>query len=205
MLLAKKPVNVVVCSRTQSEIDSAVEEIRNQTGNSNVLGIKCNVSIPSEVNSVVKSTIDKFGNSTIDILVNNAGVAFNRKLIDTSEEEWDQTINSNLNGAFLFTKAVLPYMVSNRSGVVLNVNSGAGKAGFSNLSAYCASKFGLVGLAESLALEVSEYENIRVLTIFLGEVATKMWQEYDVSYYQKNKNRMLQPQDVAAKIAENDI
>jgi 3-oxoacyl-[acyl-carrier protein] reductase len=187
MLLAKKPVNVVVCSRTQSEIDSAVEEIRNQTGNSNVLGIKCNVSIPSEVNSVVKSTIDKFGNSTIDILVNNAGVAFNRKLIDTSEEEWDQTINSNLNGAFLFTKAVLPYMVSNRSGVVLNVNSGAGKAGFSNLSAYCASKFGLVGLAESLALEVSEYENIRVLTIFLGEVATKMWQEYDVSYYQKNK------------------
>jgi 3-oxoacyl-[acyl-carrier protein] reductase len=185
MLLAKKPVNVVVCSRAQSEIDSAVEEIRNQTGNSNVLGIKCNVSIPSEVNSVVKSTIDKFGNSTIDILVNNAAVAFNRKLIDTSEEEWDQTINSNLNGAFLFTKAVLPYMVSNRSGVVLNVNSGAGKAGFSNLSAYCASKFGLVGLAESLALEVSEYENIRVLTIFFGEVATKMWQEYDVSYYQK--------------------
>jgi 3-oxoacyl-[acyl-carrier protein] reductase len=202
MLLAKKSVNVVVCSRTQSEIDSAVEEIRNQTGNSNVLGIKCNVSIPSEVNSVVKSTIDKFGNSTIGILVNNAGVAFNRKLIDTSEEEWDQTINSNLNGAFLFTKAVLPYMVSNRSGVILNVNSGAGKVGFSNLSAYCASKFGLVGLAESLALEVSEYENIRVLTIFLGEVATKMWQEYDVSYYQKNKNRMLQPQDIAAKIVE---
>src|SRR5690242_11624591 len=76
MLLAKKSVNVVVCSRTQSEIDSAVEEIRNQTSNSNVLGIKCNVSIPSEVNSVVKSTIDKFGNSTIDLLVNNAGVAF---------------------------------------------------------------------------------------------------------------------------------
>jgi 3-oxoacyl-[acyl-carrier protein] reductase len=202
MLLAKKPVNVVVCSRAQSEIDSAVEEIRNQTGNSNVLGIKCNVSIPSEVNSVVKSTIDKFGNSTIDILVNNAGVAFNRKLIDTSEEEWDQTINSNLNGAFLFTKAVLPYMVSNRSGVVLNVNSGAGKAGFSNLSAYCASKFGLVGLAESLALEVSEYENIRVLTIFLGEVATKMWQKYDFSYYQRNKSKMLQPQDVAVKIVE---
>ncbi|MFL6455305.1 MAG: SDR family oxidoreductase, partial [Nitrososphaeraceae archaeon] len=104
--------------------------------------------------------------NTIDILVNNAGVAFNTKLIDTSEEEWDQTINSNLKGAFLFTKAVLPYMISNGSGVILNVNSGAGKAGFSNLSAYCASKFGLVGLAESLALEVSEYQNIRVLTIF---------------------------------------
>jgi 3-oxoacyl-[acyl-carrier protein] reductase len=202
IILAKKSVNVVVCSRTQSEITSAVEEINKLTGNSAVLGIRCDVSIPSQVNSLVKSTIDKFESNTIDILVNNAGVAFNRKLIDTSEEEWDQTINSNLKGAFLFTKAVLPYMISNRSGVILNVNSGAGKAGFSNLSAYCASKFGLVGLAESLALEVSEYQNIRVLTIFLGEVATKMWEEYDFSFYQKNKSKMLQPKDVAVKISE---
>ncbi|MBV9178998.1 MAG: SDR family oxidoreductase [Nitrososphaeraceae archaeon] len=70
------------------------------------------------------------------------------------------------------------------------------------LTCYCASKFGLLGLAESLALEVSEYENIRVLTIFLGEVATKMWQEYDFRYYQKNRSKMLQPHDVAEKIAE---
>ena len=202
VILAKKAVNVVVTSRTQSEINSTVEEIIKLIGNSNVLGIKCDVSISSQVDSVIKSTIEKFGSSTIDILVNNAGVAFNRRLIDTSEEEWDQTINSNLKGAFLFTKAVLPYMISNRSGVILNVNSGAGKAGFSNLSAYCASKFGLVGLAESIALELSEYQNIRVLTIFLGEVATKMWQEYDFRYYQKNKSKMLQPKDVAEKIAE---
>jgi 3-oxoacyl-[acyl-carrier protein] reductase len=169
IILAKKSVNVVICSMTQNQIDSAVEEINKLTGNSNVLGIKCDVSIPSEVNSLVKSGIEKFGINTIDILVNNAGLAFSRKLIDTSEEEWDQTINTNLKGAFLFTKAVLPYMISNGSGVILNVNSGAGKAGFSNLSAYCASKFGLVGLAESLALEVSEHQNIRVLTIFLGD------------------------------------
>ena len=140
VILAKKAVNVVVTSRTQSEINSTVEEIIKLIGNSNVLGIKCDVSISSQVDSVIKSTIEKFGSSTIDILVNNAGVAFNKKLIDTSEEEWDQTINSNLKGAFLFTKAVLPYMISNGSGVILNVNSGAGKAGFSNLSAYCASK-----------------------------------------------------------------
>jgi 3-oxoacyl-[acyl-carrier protein] reductase len=202
IILAKKSVNVVICSRTQSEIISAVEEINKLTGSSSALGIRCDVSISSEVNSLVKSAIEKFGSNTIDILVNNAGVAFNTKLIDTSEEEWDQTINSNLKGAFLFTKAVLPYMISNGSGVILNVNSGAGKAGFSNLSAYCASKFGLVGLAESLALEVNEYQNIRVLTIFLGEVATKMWEEYDFRYYQKNKIKMLQSKDVAEKIAE---
>jgi 3-oxoacyl-[acyl-carrier protein] reductase len=202
ILLAKKSLNVVVCSKTQSEVNSTVEEISKLTGISGVLGIRCDVSLSSQVNSLVKSALEKFGSNTIDILVNNAGVAFNRKLIDTSEEQWDQTINSNLKGAFLFTKAILPYMISNGSGVIVNVNSGAGKAGFSNLSSYCASKFGLVGLTESLALELGEYQNIRVLTIFLGEVATKMWQEYDFRYYQRNKSKMLQPNDVAIKISE---
>ena len=119
IILAKKSVNVVICSRTQSEINSTVEEINKLTGNSDVLGIKCDVNIPYEVDSLVESTIEKFGSSTIDILVNNAGVAFNRRLIDTSEEEWDQTINSNLKGAFLFTKAVLPYMISRRLGAII--------------------------------------------------------------------------------------
>ena len=203
IILAKnKAVNVVVCSRTETEINSIVEGIKKLTGNSSVLGIKCDVSIPSQVNSLIELTIDKFGSESMDILVNNAGVAFNKKLIDTSEEEWNQTINTNLKGAFLFAKAVVPYMISNRSGVIINVNSGAGKVGFSNLSAYCASKFGLLGLAESLALEVGTYGNIRVMTVFLGQVATKMWQEFDYSYYEKNKSKMLSPQDVAEKIVE---
>jgi 3-oxoacyl-[acyl-carrier protein] reductase len=94
-------------------------------------------------------------------------------------------------------------MISKGSGVIVNVNSGAGKRGFNNLSAYCASKFGLLGLAQSMALEVNAYNNnIRVMTIFLGQVATKMWQEYDFNYYEKNKNKMLRPHDVAAKIVE---
>jgi 3-oxoacyl-[acyl-carrier protein] reductase len=86
------------------------------------------------------------GSNGIDILVNNAGVAFNRKLIDTTEQEWDQTININLKGTFLCMKAVIPYMIRNRSGVIINVTSGAGKTGFENISAYCASKFGIMGL-----------------------------------------------------------
>jgi 3-oxoacyl-[acyl-carrier protein] reductase len=201
ILLAKHGVNVVVCSRTENEINSLVYEIKRIGGNANVLGLKCDVSISSQVISVVKSAIDKFGSETIDILVNNAGVAFNKKLIDTSEQEWNQTINTNLKGAFLFTKAVLPFMIKRKSGAIINVNSGAGKTGFSNLSSYCASKFGLFGLAESLALEVDAY-NIRVMTIFLGQVATKMWQDFDQSYYEKNKKRMLDSHNVAEKIAD---
>ena len=89
-------------------------------------------------------------------------------------------------------------MIQRNSGVIVNVNSGAGKAGFSDLSSYCASKFGLAALAESLALEVRSY-NIRVMTIFLGQVATRMWQEYDYDYYEKNKNKMLSPSKGGSK------
>ena len=199
--LAEHVANVVVCSRTQSEIDSVIKEIENVNSQVNVLGLSCDVSTSSHVNSLVQLAGDKFGSKTIDILVNNAGVVFDKKLLDIPEAEWDQTINTNLKGAFLFTKAVLPYMIKSRSGAILNINSGAGKTGFSDLSSYCASKFGLTGLAESLALEVESY-NIRVLTIFLGQVATKMWQDYDYNYFEKNKNKMLSPQKVAAKIVE---
>jgi 3-oxoacyl-[acyl-carrier protein] reductase len=190
MLLGKQGANIVVCSRTESEINSVIKEIKQLSSQVSVLGVKCDVSISSQVNSLVKSAIEIFGSKTIDILVNNAGVAFNIKLIDTSEEEWDQTININLKGAFFLQKLFFPHMIARKSGVILNVNSGAGRAGFSNLSSYCASKFGLFGLAESLALEVDIY-NIRVMTIFLGQVATKMWQDFDYSYYEKIRAECL--------------
>jgi 3-oxoacyl-[acyl-carrier protein] reductase len=199
ILLAKYGVNVVVCSRTDSEVNSVKEEIEKVNSKSSVVGVKCDVSVSYQVNSLIQLTIEKFGD--IDILVNNAGVVFNKKLIDTSEKEWNQTINTNLRGAFLFTKAVLPTMIAKRSGVIINVNSGAGKVGFSNLSAYCASKFGLSGLAESVSLEVDRY-NIRLMTVFLGQVATNMWKDFDYSYYEKNKRMMLNAQDVGVKIVE---
>ena len=116
ILLAKKEVNVVVCSTNERQINSVAQEIdrlvaenkcdhHHYNNNKKVLGLKCDVTISSDVNNLVNSTINKFG--SIDILVNNAGVAFNKKIINTSEEEWNRTINTNLKGPFLFTKAVL--------------------------------------------------------------------------------------------------
>jgi 3-oxoacyl-[acyl-carrier protein] reductase len=201
IMLASHVENIVVCSRTKNEIDEVVNDIKEINDHVNVLGQKCNISNSSQVTSLITLALDKFGSESVEILVNNAGVAFDKKLIDTSEEEWDQTINTNLKGAFLITRALLPYMIKKKSGTILNVNSGAGKSGFSDLSSYCASKFGLAGLAESLSLEVNMYD-IRVMTIFLGQVATKMWQDYDYVYYEKNKNNMLSPINVAAKIVE---
>jgi 3-oxoacyl-[acyl-carrier protein] reductase len=201
IILARQVKNIVVCSRTKNEINEVVKEIREMNGHVNVLGQKCDVSISSQVNSLVRSIVDRFGGESIDILVNNAGVAFDKKLVDTTEDDWDQTINTNLKGAFLITKAIIPHMIQRKSGTILNVNSGAGKTGFSDLSSYCASKFGLAGLAESLSLEVKMY-NIRVMTIFLGQVSTRMWQDYDYDYYEKNKDNMLGPKNVAARIVE---
>jgi 3-oxoacyl-[acyl-carrier protein] reductase len=148
IILARQVENIVVCSRTKDEINEVVKDIEEINDQVNIIGTKCDVSISSQVNSLVRSAVDRFGSESIDILVNNAGVAFDKKLVDTSEDEWNQTIDTNLKGAFLITKAILPYMIKRESGTIINVNSGAGKAGFSDLSAYCASKFGLAGLAE---------------------------------------------------------
>ena len=202
ILLSKRGLNVVLCSRTQRELDSTareIEQIIKTDADNRIAGIRSDISNSSEVDHLIKSTIDKF--KSIDILINNAGIVYVKKLIDTSEDEWDRTIDINLKGSFLCTRAALPFMINNRSGVIINVSSGAGKTGFPDISAYCASKFGVIGLTESVAWEVANY-NIRVMAICPGEVDTKMQQDVDPDYYRNNKHKMLQPRTVAQKIVE---
>src|SRR5690349_4615011 len=85
LLLAKNGVNVVICSRTKNEIDNAVNEASNF--HDGVFGFVCDVSEASQVEDLIKKTVARFGH--IDVLVNNAGIFYNKKLVDTSEKEWD--------------------------------------------------------------------------------------------------------------------
>ena len=92
-------------------------------------------------------------------------------------------------------------MMKNNFGIIIIVSSGAGKVGIEDISVYCASKFGVMGLTESLAWEVANYD-IRVMSICPGEVATKMQKDVDLHYYELNEHKMLHPKTVAEKITD---
>ena len=118
----------------------------------------------------------------------------------TTEEEWNKTINTNLKGAFLFTKEILLNMIENKfGGVIVNVSSGAGKSGFPNLSAYCASKFGVIGFTESIAKEVAD-NNVKVMAICPGGVDTDMIKDIVKEGYNLSNKDLMKPKEVAKKI-----
>ena len=202
LLLLKNGMNVIISSKSQDSIDNAIQEIHDKFPNKieNILGLKCDVSKYSDVKSLVDISIKKFGK--IDILVNNAGIVYYRSLRDTTEEEWNNTIDTNLKGIFLFTKEVLPHMIKNKSGgVIVNVSSGAGKSGFANLSVYCSSKFGIIGLTESVAKEVAD-NNVKVMAICPGGVDTDMIKDIVNEGYNISNRNLMKPQQVAKKIYE---
>lgn len=199
LLLLKKGLNVIISSRSQDGVDNVIEEIlaKFPAKKENILGLKCDVSKHSEVKTLVDVSVKRLGR--IDVLVNNAGIVYFKCLLDTTEEEWDKTIDINLKGVFLFTKEVLPYMIENKSGIIINVSSGAGKYGFPNLSAYCASKFGVIGLTESIAKEVAD-NNVKVMAICPGGVDTKMIDDIVDNGYNLSNRNLMKPKEVANKI-----
>jgi len=117
---------------------------------------------------------------SIDILVNNAGICKVGKLLETSEAEWKATFGINVDGMFHVTRQIAPEMVERRSGTIVNIASWMGKSGVAAYGAYCASKFAVVSLTQSLALEIGEY-GIRVNAVAPGLIVeTKMRDESEI-------------------------
>jgi 3-oxoacyl-[acyl-carrier protein] reductase len=200
LLLLQKGLNVIISSRSQDNVENVIEEILDKfpSKKENILGLKCDVSKHSEVKTLVNVSVKRFG--SIDILVNNASIVYYKSIINTTEEEWNKTIDTNLKGSFLFIKELLPYMIENKSGgIIINVSSGAGKSGFPNLSAYCASKFGIIGLTEGVAQEVAN-NNVKVIAICPGGVDTKMIKDIVKAGYIPSNKDLMKAQEVAKKI-----
>lgn len=124
-----------------------------------------------DVKAAVNAGIKRFG--SIDILFNNAGICAYGLSYELTEEEWDSMIGINLKGAWLVSKYVVPHMIEKRSGVIINNSSIGGLRGMNRLSHYAASKFGMVGLTKSQAIELAPY-GIRVISIHPTGVDTPM-------------------------------
>jgi short-subunit dehydrogenase len=135
----------------------------------------------------------------IDCLINNAGVTAFKTVEDTSEEEVEAILQTNLNGAIYLTKALLPSMIKREDGKVVNILSVAANTIFKKSGVYAASKAGLLAFSNVLREEVREH-NIRIINVLPGAIATPIW---DSNSLEKFASRMMTPEDVAAVIAQN--
>ncbi len=169
LLFAERGARVVVCGRRAEMLVETVRLIEERGGHA--LAVPTNVKNWMRVSRMVSAVLGKFGR--VDILVNNAGVAIAKPLVEMREEEWDEMIGTNLKGIFLCCKAVLPSMVEASSGVIVNVSSILGNSGIANFGAYCASKFGVIGLTQALADELGS-RGIRIYAVCPGRTSTDM-------------------------------
>jgi NAD(P)-dependent dehydrogenase (short-subunit alcohol dehydrogenase family) len=183
---------VTLAGRDEKKLRLAAAQLEQKGGK--VLVVPVDVSVAAHVERLIEKTIKAFGR--IDLLVNNAGIFKMAPVVDLAEADWDAIQATNLKGAFLCAKAVLPVMMKQGSGYIINIASVAGKTGFGGASAYCASKFGMIGLTESL-LEEAVPHHIRVTAICPGYVATPMTAKVPIS-----PDQMIPPEDIGKLVVD---
>jgi 3-oxoacyl-[acyl-carrier protein] reductase len=177
---------VTLAGRDRKKLERAAAQLGQK--DHTVLIVATDVSYAPQVERMVAETLERFGR--IDLLVNNAGTYREGEVAELTEADWDTVQAVNLKGAFLCAKAVLPVMKRQRSGYIVNIASVAGKTGFGGAAAYCASKFGMIGLSQSLLEEVVG-DRIKVTAICPGYVDTPM-----VAGVSVPGSEMIPPEDI---------
>lgn len=196
LALATEGVNVAITGRNEDLLKSVVKELEEK-------GVKSSyavfdVSNKKEVYENLNQLQKDFG--TFDILVNNAGIAAFGGVLDMDDEQWEDIIRTNLLGPYYVSKSVVPSMVEKKSGDIINISSTAGLKGNAATSAYSASKFGLIGMSESMMLELRKH-NIRVTTLTPSTIASDMSKEV-LKITDGNPEKVLQPEDFAELVAD---
>lgn len=195
---AREGARVAVVARTVQQIEEVAEEVRSTCG-VEAIAVACDVTDTGSVTRAFASVTESFGRGA-DILVNNAGIAESAPLVKTSDELWQRIIAVNLTGAFLCTRAALPAMIERGWGRVINVASIAGKTGAPYISAYTASKHGVLGLTRSVAVEVAT-KGITVNAICPGYVETEMSEQAINNITQKTGKSPEEARDVLNRMS----
>ncbi|CAH0283929.1 3-ketoacyl-ACP reductase [Priestia megaterium] len=188
--LAKEGVNIGLIARTEADLKAVASEL--EAFDVQVAYATADVSSMEEVNAAVEHLHTKLG--ATDILINNAGIGKFGSFLELGPDEWKQIIDVNLMGVYYVTRAVLPQLIEKNGGDIINISSTAGQKGAPVTSAYSASKFGVLGLTESLALEVRKH-NIRVTALTPSTVATEL--AYKENLTDGNPDKVMQPEDLA--------
>ncbi len=182
--------NVVIFCRHKQHVTKAITQL----GGQNILGLVGDVRREGDVRRIVAQCLKHFGR--IDILINNAGIAAYKEIEKISQKEWDDILDTNLKGCFLFMRQVIPVMKKQRKGVIINISSGLGVSGEANFSAYCASKFGVIGLTQSIADETAG-TGLRIYSLLPGAVNTTLISDTGL---EMEPSELLAPDYVAKRI-----
>ncbi len=171
-MLADAGVRVVVSDIDKGDCEKVVNEIRERGGEA--IAVECDISKKEEVEELMKKTKEEY--EGVDILVNNAGIVDFKNFFEITEEDWKRVMDINLKGYFLCTQVAAEIMKEKGGGSVVNIGSvamGQAGIGFPNTVHYVASKGGIAGMTEALAIDLAPY-NIRVNTIAPGIIETPM-------------------------------
>lgn len=187
--LAQEGVKVGLIARTATDLEKVTEEIKSSGGTAAY--VSADVASLEEVEKAVSQLTDEVG--TADILINNAAIGAHGPFLELEPDVWRKILDVNLMGVVHMTRTVLPQLIDKNGGDIINISSSSGLRGTAGSSAYSASKFGLLGLTESLRQEVRPH-NIRVFALTPSRVIT----EFSSSEKPENhEEKFMQPEDIA--------
>lgn len=187
--LAARGLDVALVSRTAVELEATAARV--EALGRRALVLRCDVSCASEVGAATARACEGLG--VPRVLVNNAGIVLRAPVHELREQDWDAVLDVNLKGTFLVTRALLPAMRASRRGRIVNVSSISGTLGTAQMSAYCASKWGVIGFTKALAEELRG-TGLAALCVLPGSVETRMLAG-------SGFKAQMQPEDVARTIA----